>query len=349
MEITTFAIDLAKNKFRVHGYDARRETRYAKTLKRQELLRFFSDRTSRCQVVMEACAGAHHWGRQLIQIGYQVRLIPPQFVTPLRIGNKTDPNDTDAIFEASDRPKVRPVPVKSVAQQDALLAHSTRQQWMGFRTALINQVRGALAERGIVFGKTVSHLRAGLREQLSRELEGEQTGVFIDWLRQRVAQWRWIDEQIDLEDAQIQHHFGSTPACRQIEAVEGIGVQTASATIALVGDASQFESSRRMSSWLGLTPKENSSGERRHLGSITKRGQTYLRTCLIHGGRSVVSAVGRKVKAAKPLNPRETWVYELVKRRGVNKACVAIAAKNARILWALLTTGQAYRPANAAL
>lgn len=345
MQVTTFCIDLAKNKFRVHGDDARRETRVAKTLKRQEVLRFFEQRAERCRVVMEACAGAHDWGRQLIQRGFNVRLIPPQFVTPLRIGNKTDPNDTDAIFEASDRPKVRPVPVKSVAQQDALLAHSTREQWMGFRTALMNPIRGALAERGIVWAKTVAALKAGVPELLCGERQGEQTGRWVDWLRQRVAHWRWIDEQIAEEDAQIQAHFGSTPECRQIEAIEGIGVQTASATVARVGDASQFESSRRMSRWLGLTPKENSSGERRRLGAITQRGQTYLRTCLVHGGRSVVAAVGRKLKVAKPLNERERWVYERVKRRGVNQAAVAIAAKNARIIWALLTTGQAYRPA----
>src|SRR5579859_5278738 len=153
MEITVFSIDLAKSKFQVHGFDARGEKRVGRTLKRSDFLPFFRAREGRCEVVMEACGGAHHWGRALLGLGYQVRLIAPQFVKPFVVGNKTDANDADAIFEASRRNKVRAVPVKRIEQQDALLVHSTREQWIKMRTALVNQIRGELAERGIVFGQ----------------------------------------------------------------------------------------------------------------------------------------------------------------------------------------------------
>lgn len=348
MEITSFAVDLAKNKFQVHGFDARGDRQVGKTIRRKEFLPFFEHRAGRCEVVMEACGGAHHWGRRLLALGYRVRLIPAQFVTPFVIGNKTDRNDADAIYEASQRPKVRSVPVKRIEQQDALLVHATREQWVKMRTALVNQIRGELAERGIVYGIGVATLRAGVRELLASECSGELTGLFQQWLRQRQADWRGFDERIAACEQQMRVHVQTDPVCQQIGEVEGIGLITASATVALVGDARQFRSSRHLASWLGVTPKEKSSGEKRRLGGLTKRGDIYLRKLFVHGARAVVQAVSRKIKMAKPLNERERWVYALVTRRGYNKACVAVAAKNARIVWALLTTGEAYRPATIA-
>lgn len=349
MEITTFAVDLAKNKFQVHGFDARGDKRFGKMLRRKEFLPFFEGRASGCEVVMEACGGAHHWGRQLLALGYRVRLIPAQFVKPFVVGNKTDSNDADAIYEASQRPKVRAVPVKRLQQQDALLVHATREQWIKVRTALVNQIRGELAERGIVYGLGVATLRAGLRELLAAEPTPEVTPLFQQWLCQRQADWRGIDERIEACEQQMRQHVHNDPACQQIGQVEGIGLITASATVALIGDARQFDSSRRMASWLGVTPKEHSSGERRRLGGLTKRGDIYLRKLFVHGARAVIQAVSRRIKAGKPLNERQRWIHALVTRRGYNKACVAVAAKNARIVWALLSTGQAYRtPALAA-
>lgn len=343
MKITTFAVDLAKYKFRVHGFDVRAEKRLAKTLKRTEFLAFFSQQGDRCEVVMEACGGAHHWARELQGLGYRVRLIPPQFVKPFVIGNKNDPNDADAIYEASQRPKVRAVAIKSIAQQDALLVHATREQWGKARTALVNQIRGELAERGIVFGKQIGVLRKALVGLLAAPLVGEMTGLFRDWLGQRLEDWRRIDERIQACDEQIQQHVQAEPDCRRILQISGIGPITASATIATVADARQFSTSRHLASWLGVTPKEHSSGERRQLGTITKRGDAYLRKLFVHGGRSAVRAVGAKINTGKALNDRERWIHALVTRRGFNKACVAVAAKNARIVWALLTSGQDYR------
>ena len=343
MKITTFAVDLAKSKFRVHGFDAKGEKRLAKTLKRAEFLAFFAQHPERCEVVMEACGGAHHWARALEGLGYRVRLIPPQFVKPFVVGNKNDPNDTDAIFEASQRPKMRSVAVKSIAQQDALLVHATREQWVKARTALVNQIRGELAERGIVFGKQIGVLRKALVTLLADEIAGEMTKLFQDWLRQRLEDWRRIDERVEACDEQIQQHVQAEPNCGRILQICGIGPITASATLATVADARQFSSSRHLASWLGLTPKEHSSGERRQLGGLTQRGDAYLRKLFVHGGRSAVRATGAKIKTGKPLNDRERWIHALVTRRGFNKACVAVAAKNARIVWALLTHDEDYR------
>lgn len=344
MEINVFAVDLAKSKFQVHGFDARGEKRVGKTLKRDQFLPFFAARPERCEVVMEACGGAHYWGRQVLGLGYRVRLIPPQFVTPFVVGNKTDANDADAIFEASRREKVRPVPVKRIEQQDALLAHATRELLVKTRTALVNQIRGELAERGIVFGKGIGTLRSEIKTLLCEEPRGDLTPMFCGWLTQRQEDWQLLDARIKACERQMQQHYQGAAACAQIGQADGIGLITATATVALVGDARQFHSSRRFAGWLGLTPKEHSSGERRQLGGLTKRGDIYLRKLFVHGARAVVCAAARKAKIGAALNPRDQWIQALVARRGYNKACVAMANKNARIVWAMLTSGECYRP-----
>lgn len=344
MEITTFSVDLAKNKFQVHGFDARGEKRQARTLKRGQMLSFFEAQPVRCEVVMEACGGAHYWGRRLLDLGYRVRLIPPQFVKPFVVGNKTDANDADAIFEASRRTNVRPVPVKGIAQQDALLAHATREQWVKTRTALVNQIRGELAERGRVFGKGPAVLRREVRALLGEDLAGEISGIFRDWLIQRLADWQALDEHVAACDRTLQAQYRDTPICQHIGAVGGIGVMTATATSALVGNARHFRSGRHLAAWLGLTPKEHSSGERRHLGGLTKRGDAYLRKLFIHGGRAVAQATQRKHRLGRALNAQDRWILDLIARRGFNKTCVAVANKNARIIWAMMTRGTEYQP-----
>jgi len=345
MNISVFAVDLAKNKFQVHGYDARGEKRLARTLRRAQVVQFFSDWPGRGEVVMEACGGAHYWGRRLLELGYRVRLIAPQFVKPFVVGNKTDANDADAIFEASRRAQVRPVPVKGVAQQDALLAHASREQWVKVRTALVNQVRGELAERGIVFGKGIGVLRAGLRQMLGGECPGEEvTPMLRAWLTQRQVDWQWLDAQVKCCERQMRQQYRATPACELIGQADGIGLMTATATVALVGDGRQFGSARHYAGWLGLTPREHSSGERRHLGGLTKRGDQYLRKLYVHGARAVVQVAVRKGKQGAALTVRQRWILALVTRRGFNRACVAVANKNARIVWAMLTSGECYRP-----
>jgi transposase len=344
MEISVFSVDLAKNKFQAHGFDARGEKRLGKTLKRAQFLSFFAAQPERCEVVMEACGGAHFWGRRLLELGYRVRLIPAQFVKPFVVGNKTDANDADAIFEASRRASIRPVPIKCIEQQDALLAHATREQWLKMRTALVNQIRGELAERGVVFGKGIAVLRRELQTMLAADLSGDVTPAFQAWLRQRQQDWIGFDARIKECERQIQRHYQDAAACEQIGEVNGVGLLTATATVALVNDGKQFPSARHFGAWLGLTPKEHSSGERRMLGGLTKRGNIYLRKLFVHGARAVINASLRKRKTGRALNERDQWIQVLVERRGFNKACVAVAHKNARIVWALLTSGECYRP-----
>jgi len=338
MKINVYAVDLAKNKFQVHGFDRRGERRLAKTLSRAGMLRFFdAHEVAGVEVVMEACASAHYWGRRLGALGYRVRLIPPQHVRAYVLGNKTDANDADAIYAVSRRKDIREVAVKTVGQQDALLVHSTRERLVQARTALVNQLRGVLAERGVVFGRRIEVLRRELALWLDRPAEGEVTALLQQWVRERQAEWNALEEQIASCDRQMRQWYQATPACARLGEVEGIGVITATAVVASVGDARQFDSGRQFASWLGLTPRECSSGGKRHLGGITKRGDGYLRKLLIHGARAAVLTAKRKQDA------RSRWIKALVERRGHNRAVVALANKNARILWALLTTGECYR------
>lgn len=338
MKINVYAVDLAKQKFQVHGFDARGERRLAKTLSRSGMLKYFDGGAAAgVEVVMEACASAHYWGRRLTSLGYRVRLIPAQHVRAYVLGNKTDANDADAIYAVSRRTDIRAVPVKTVAQQDALLVHGTRERLVAARTALINQVRGVLAERGVVFERRTAMLRRGLVAWLETAAAGEVTEPLQQWVRARRNEWDALDEQIAQCDRRMRQWYQATPACAQIGDVEGIGVITATAVVASVGDARQFDSGRQFASWLGLTPKERSSGAMRHRGGITKRGDGYLRKLLVHGARAAVLAARRKHDA------RSRWINALVERRGHNKAVVALANKNARVLWALLTTGECYR------
>ena len=339
MKISVFAVDLAKYKFQVHGFDARGERRLSRTLSRRGMGRFFAESTHRGEVVMEACGSAHYWGRYLEELGYRVRLIPAHHVRAYVAGNKTDANDADAIYEASRRVAIRAVPIKALAQQDALLVHATRERLVKARTALVNQLRGELAERGVVFGRNTGVLRRGVMALLAGEVGGEVTVELQRGVRERREEWRALDQQIQACERSMRQSYQDTPACQQVGEVEGIGVITATAAVATVGDARQFASGRQFSAWVGLTPQERSSGQRRHLGGITKRGDGYLRKLLVHGARAAVLAARRKTDA------RSRWINALVARRGHNKAVVALANKNARILWALLRTGECYRRA----
>jgi transposase len=337
MKISVYAVDLAKGKFQVHGFDARGERRLAKTLSRAGMQRLFAAREERGEVVMEACGSAHYWGRYLEGLGYRVRLIAAQHVKPFVVGNKTDANDADAIYEASRRAGIRPVSIKSIAQQDALLVHAQRERLVKARTALVNQLRGELAERGVVFGKKTGVLRRGVVAFLEQAVGGDVTDYLQRWARERLDEWRALDERIKTCEREMQQCYRTSPACVLIGAVEGIGVITATATVATVGDARQYESGRHFSAWLGLTPKERSSGQMRHLSGITKRGDGYLRKLFVHGARAAVRVASRKTDA------RSRWINALVERRGHNKAVVALANKNARVVWALLSSGECYR------
>ena len=340
MKITTIGLDLAKNVFQVHGVDEHGKAVLRKTLKRAQVLAFFAN-VPTCLIGMEACAGAHYWARELAQLGHTVKLIAPQFVKPYVKGNKNDANDAEAICEAVGRPNMRFVPVKSVEQQDLQALHRVRSGLVQERTAKINQVRGLLGEYGIVIGQGVAQLRRGLPEILEDAENGLTAAAraLFAHLREQIVH---LDAQIAIYQTSIEQRCQASAACRKLIQIPGIGVLTATALVAAMADGSAFEQARQVSAWLGLTPRQDSSGGKAKLLGISKRGDRYLRTLLIHGGRSVVKAAANKDDA------QSRWINDLVKRRNKNIAAVAVANKNARMAWALLQRDESYRVPEAA-
>lgn len=335
MNITTIGLDIAKHVFQVHGVDAAGKTVLRKQLKRVQVLAFFANLPP-CLVGLEACAGAHYWAREFIKLGHDARLISPQFVKPYVKGNKNDANDAEAICEAAGRPNMRFVPVKSIEQQDIQALHRVRSGFVKERTAAVNRLRGLLSEYGIVIGQGL----AQVRQRLPEILEDGENGLtmaarqlFADLHRQILE----LDQQVSAYGEKIQMLYRASDVCRKLGAVPGIGPITATALVASLGDGKAFETARQVPAWLGLVPKQDSSGGKPKLLGISKRGDTYLRTLLIHGARAVVKA------AAKKDDTQSRWINALVKRRNANIAAVAVANKNARIVWALLTRGESYR------
>ena len=287
---------------------------------------------------MEACTGAHHWARRLAQLGLQVRLIAPHLVAPYRLQGrrgKNDANDAAAVCEAASRPQMHFVPVKSVHQQAILAVHTQRQGLMGERTASINRIRAMLAEFGSVLPVSPEKLRQKLPEVLE-DASNELPGQVRQMLMRALEHWRSLDEFISQCDQQIKLHARQDPRARQAQQLLGIGPLGASAVVASVAEFGQFESGRQFACWLGLTPSQNSSGGKARLGGITKQGDRYLRMLLVQGAKSVVHL-------GKPREDRLwRWVQQLKERVGWQKAAVALAAKNARILWAMFSRGQDY-------
>lgn len=337
MQITTLGIDLAKEVFHVHGEDDHGKVVVRKRLSRKKLLAFVV-KLPPCRIGMEACGGAHYWARKFRQLGHDVRLMPPQYVKPYVKTNKNDHNDAEAICEAVNRPNMRFVGIKEVAHQDIQSLHRIRSGYIQSRTRIVNQIRGLLAEYGIVVGRQVGQLRRRLPEILEdaeNELTGFGRGLFADLYEELVR----LDKRIAACDQQIDQIFKGSELCQRLVEVEGIGPITATALVASVSDPNVFQKGRQMSAWLGLVPKQNSTGGRTVLLGISKRGDRYLRTLLIHGARAVVSRAEGKDDA------RSRWINQLKQRCGMNKACVALANKNARIVWALMVRGEKYQRA----
>ena len=335
MEITTIGIDLAKNVFQVHGMNAHGKTVVRKRLSRAKFLSFFANLPP-CLVAMEACGSSNFWARRLKALGHDARLISPQFVKPYVKTNKNDFNDAEAICEAATRPQMRFVPLKSIEQQDIQAVHRVRQLLVQQRTALVNQARGLLREYGVFIPASISQFRhaiAGVLEDAENELTDLTRQLMAD-LYQRLLE---LDRQIADYDRHIAQLSREQSVCQRMEKVEGVGVLTATALMAAVGDAKVFKNGRQMSAWLGLVPRQHSSGEHNRLFGISKRGDTYVRSLLIHGARSVLLRCKHKT------DPKSRWLQRLIERRGFNRACVALANKNARILWALMAHGEDYR------
>src|SRR5262245_49523748 len=285
---------------------------------------------------MEASNGAHYWARVLSELGHEVRLISPQFVTPYAKSNRNDRNDAEAICEAVGRPHMRFVPVKSAEQLALQAVHRVRSRLVSARTRLANQVRGLLAEHGFVIARDIGQLRRHLADIIGceRTLNDLVRGLLIE-MQEELGE---IDRRIAIYNKRIRALYGSSEPCQRLGKIGGIGPLSATALVAAVGDQRCFKNGRQFAAWLGLVPKQQSSGGRARLLGISKRGDSYLRTLLIHGARAVLARAGKKE------DPRSRWVRKLRERRHPNIAAVALANKNARIAWVLLARGEVYDP-----
>ena len=327
---TIIGMDISKYSFELWGADQRGKQTLHKRLHRDKVGLFFAN-FPRCTVAMEACASSQHWARKLKEFGHDVVLIPAQHVVAYRRGGKNDRNDAQAISEAAARSNMRTVPVKTTDQQDLQAIHRVRERLVHNRTALINELRGLLVEYGIVCAKGVTRFRVWLREAFDACVESlspmaQQT---FNALRDEL---RALEERLVVTDKRIKMIFESHPVCRQLATVPGVGALIATALVASVAEPGRFKNGRQFAAYLGLVPRQHSTGGKSRLLGITKAGNKYLRMLLVHGARSIMFHHRGKQ------DPRSKWVDRLVERRGFHKANVALANKNARVLWKLLVT-----------
>lgn len=337
MNIKRIGIDIAKQVFQIHGVDRFDHVVVRKQLRRTQVCDFFRD-LAPCIIGIEACGSSHYWAREFSQLGHEVKLIPAQFVKPYVKGGKNDANDAEAICEAVGRPAMRFVAIKRVEQQIVQAEHRIRSRLVRARTALSNEIRGLLSEFGIVIALGITQIRQAL-PLLLEEDEVRLSQKFKLLLAELAEELRQIDEHIAQHDQRLKTAAKEDERIQRLMEIEGIGPISASALVAAVGDATQFASARDMAAWLGLVPGQHSSGGKERLGHISKRGDTYLRTLLIHGARAVLNRCGNKE------DRRSQWANQLARRRNRNIATVAIANKNARIAWAVLSRKEAYRGA----
>jgi transposase len=334
MKITTVGIDLAKNVFQVHAVDERGKAVLRKQLRRDQVAAYFVNLPP-CLVGMEACASAHHWGRVLQSQGHTVRLMAPQFVKPYVKTNKNDVADAEAICEAVSRPNMRFVPIKSIEQQAILSVHRVRQGFVKARTAQGNQIRGLLGEFGLIIPKGISHIFERV-PALLEDASNELPMAFRQMIERLTAHLRELDQQVKEFERQIITWHRGSELSRRLEKIPGIGPLAASALVASIADAKSFDNGRQVSAWLGLVPRQCSSGGKSTLLGMSKRGDAYLRTLLIHGARSAILSAQRAAKTNK-------WLSGLLNRRHPNIAAVALANKNVRTVWALLAHDREFK------
>ncbi|HUO43595.1 MAG TPA: IS110 family transposase [Burkholderiales bacterium] len=342
MKIIRVGVDLAKNVFQVHGVDCNEKPVWRRKLNRAEWLRVLLEKIEPdCEIGMEACGGAHHWARQLQAKGFTVRLMAPRFVKPYVKSNKNDANDAEAICEAMSRPHMRFVPVKTVEQQDIQALHRVRAALMDQRKAKANQVRGLAAEYGIVAPKEWLHLR----QAIPCWLEDAENGLSSRFRRLLAGLWQdlqQLNDRVTELDQEVALIAASDPMAKRLQQLRGVGPMIATALLASVGDAHPFANGRQMAASLGLTPKQVSSGGKDRLLGISKRGDAYVRSLLVHGARAMI-------RTAKTKDDRlSQWGTRIATRRHPNIAAVAMANKTARIAWAMMTSGKDYQPELAA-
>jgi transposase len=339
MTIVTVGIDLAKNVFAVHGVNAQGKAVLVRPkVPRAKLLELIASLPP-CLIGMEACSGAHHWAREFEKLGHTVRLMAPKLVAPYRLSGKRGKNDAadaTAICEAVARPNMRFVPVKTLEQQGQLMVHRCRQGFVEQRTATLNRIRGLLSELGIVLPLKAATVR---REALAclEDLPGWANTVIGDLL----SEVSRLDERIAQYDGHIALMARQSPAAQLLMQLQGIAQVTATAMVSTVGNAHDFACGRSLAAWLGLVPSQHSSGGKERLGRIRKSGDAYLRSLLVMGARSVLAAALNKRHPKQ--DPLSCWARELVARRGYWRAVVAVAAKNARLCWAVLTRGESFK------
>ncbi|GAC1533386.1 MAG: IS110-like element ISPa11 family transposase [Ramlibacter sp.] len=334
MERTVIAIDIAKKVFQLHWVELETGCIERLQLKRARLLEWFANRTA-ALVVMEACGGAHDWGRSLVRLGHEVRLLSPRKVRPFVQRNKTDAADAQAIWTASQQPGMRFVPVKTEAQQVILSLHRLRAQLMKMRIMQTNELRGLLHEFGIVLPEGHAALLRALPGALA-EAKTRLPGMLTDSLDEQVRRIQQVQADIDTIERRLSQQMRESPACKAAAEIPGVGLLTAAAIVASMGAPTAFKNGREFAAWIGLVPRQTGTGGRvRQLG-ISKRGDSYLRTLLMHGARAIVLRC--KDAAAWP------WLAGLLQRRPYSVAVAAVANKLARTIWAVLARGQAWRP-----
>ena len=322
--VSTLGIDLAKNSFSLHGVDASGAVVVRRTVSRSKLAELVAQ-LPRCLIGMEACSGAHEWARRFGGFGHTVKLMAPKFVAPYRKSGKNDGNDAEAICEAVMRPNMRFVPVKTVQQQADLGVHRVRQGFVEERTATLNRIRGLIAEFGYVLPNGSEHLRRAVPAIID-ELPARIGSCVRDLLEHAQR----LSVKVLEYEQQIRAGVRDNELARRAQTRQGIGPITASALVATVGNGHDFKNGRQFAAWLGLVPRQYSTGGKTRLGHITKRGDAYLRTLFVMGARSVLQ------RATRETDPLSRWALALQGRRGYHRACVAVAAKNARVAWALL-------------
>jgi len=339
MNIKRLAIDLAKEVFQLYGIDEQGKQVVEKRIKSRGKFIEFVTKLGPCEVVMEACGGANYWARKFNEMGYKVMLISPQYVKPYVQRNKNDYRDVRGIMEASYWSGISFVTPKTVEQQDIQSLLRIRKNYLETRTAISNQIRGLLYEYGITVEVGYENLRSALPAHFDRCANNGLSMIMKELIEGQYNMLLVVDEQVDVLNIQIKQLSSTSEICNRLQKVEGIGPISALAIIALVGDGKGFKNGRHFSAYLGLTPKQHSSGNRECMLGISKRGDGYLRELLIHGGRAVVRT------AEKKTDSRSQWVNRIKDKGGFNKAAVAMANKNARIVMAMILSGEEYNKA----
>lgn len=335
MTIEILGIDIAKNVFQLHGVNRSGRVVLKRRVMRDQLISALAQ-IDRCTIVIEACTGAFWWARKFETLGHRVKIISPQYVKPFVRRQKNDGNDAEAICTAARQPHIPFVPKKTIEQQDIQALHRARQRMVNHRTAVVSQIRGLLLDRGFAIAKSITRARRAIPEILAN-FDNELTPLAREAILELYDLFHDLDRRITAFDKKIDRVYRESETCRRIARIKGVGPKTATAIVAAIGDGAEFKNGRHLAAWVGLVPRQHSSGDRRVMMGISKRGNQHLRSLLVHGARAVVRTAPGKT------DPNNKWVNQLRERRGFNRATVAVANKNARIIWAVLRSGEPYR------